>query len=60
MKDLNDARLFLKSRFKDKNEVNMRLWYDMINFMTGKINLSSKDLSNLELSIGINNYLGSS
>ena len=45
---INDVKSYLKSKFRDKNELNLKLWQEMVLFIDGdKNNLISKDLTNL-------------
>jgi hypothetical protein len=55
LRAINDSKRFISMRFKE-NDANLRLWFDMTNFLFGE-RLPLKDMSSIELSMNIKQRL---
>lgn len=55
-RELGDARNYLRSRFRERSDHNLKLWHEMVQFVKGERVLTS-DASPVELTIMINSAL---
>lgn len=53
---LADVRAYLRNRFRERQDHNLKLWHEMVQFIKGERILSS-DASPVELTIMINSAL---